>query len=149
MHNTLRTGLLLAAMTALFLAVGYLLAGEGGLMIAFVLALVMNGYSYWNSDKLVLRMHGARPVSREQAPDLYGMVEQLARRTRSCVGGWVRNRLSTPPMCKGLTMNRCAVAGLRSALGLSMPRARRSIFCRARASHIGRPQISAPTATLA
>jgi heat shock protein HtpX len=80
MHNTLRTGLLLAAMTALFLAVGYLLAGEGGLMIAFVLALVMNGYSYWNSDKLVLRMHGARPVSREQAPDLYGMVEQLARR---------------------------------------------------------------------
>ena len=80
MHNFLRTGLLLAAMTALLLTVGYLLGGQGGVMIAFVAALAMNGYSYWNSDKLVLRMHGAREVTRAQAPDLYGMVEQLARR---------------------------------------------------------------------
>jgi heat shock protein HtpX len=78
--NMMRTALLLAAMTALFLAVGYLIAGEGGALIAFVLALAMNGWAYWNSDKMVLRMHNARPVTRATAPDLVGLVEQLARR---------------------------------------------------------------------
>jgi heat shock protein HtpX len=78
--NYARTALLLAAMTALFLVVGYLLAGEGGALIAFVIALAMNGWAYWNSDKAVLRMHRARPVNRASAPDLVGLVEQLARR---------------------------------------------------------------------
>jgi heat shock protein HtpX len=78
--NMMRTALLLAAMTALFLAVGYLIAGESGALIAFVLALTMNGWAYWNSDKMVLRMHNARPVTRASAPDLVGLVEQLARR---------------------------------------------------------------------
>jgi heat shock protein HtpX len=77
--NFVRTGLLLAAMTGLFLAVGYLLAGEGGLLIAFFVALAMNGFAYWNSDKMVLRMHNARQVTREQAPELFGLVEQLVR----------------------------------------------------------------------
>jgi heat shock protein HtpX len=76
--NFARTALLLAAMTALFLAVGYLIAGEGGLMVAFLLALGMNGWAYWNSDKAVLRMHKARPVTRGSAPELVGLVEQLA-----------------------------------------------------------------------
>jgi heat shock protein HtpX len=74
-----RTGLLLAAMTALFLAVGFMLGGEAGLVIAFAAALAMNGYAWWNSDKMVLRMHGAREVGRAEAPQLVGMVEQLAR----------------------------------------------------------------------
>jgi heat shock protein HtpX len=78
--NMMRTALLLAAMTALFLAVGYLIAGEGGALIAFVIALAMNGWAYWNSDKMVLRMHHAQPVTRASAPDLVGLVEQLARR---------------------------------------------------------------------
>jgi heat shock protein HtpX len=78
--NFARTALLLAAMTALFLTVGYLLAGEGGALVAFVVALAMNGWAYWNSDKAVLRMHHARPVTRASAPDLVGLVEQLARR---------------------------------------------------------------------
>ena len=78
--NFARTALLLAAMTALFLAVGYLIAGEGGALVAFVIALAMNGWAYWNSDKAVLRMHRARPVTRASAPDLVGLVEQLARR---------------------------------------------------------------------
>jgi heat shock protein HtpX len=78
--NFARTALLLAAMTALFLAVGYLIAGEGGVLIAFFIALAMNGWAYWNSDKAVLRMHQARPVSRASAPDLVGLVEQLAQR---------------------------------------------------------------------
>ena len=78
--NFARTALLLAAMTALFLAVGYLIAGESGALIAFFIALAMNGWAYWNSDKTVLRMHQARPVTRASAPELVGMVEQLARR---------------------------------------------------------------------
>jgi heat shock protein HtpX len=78
--NMMRTALLLAAMTALFLAVGYLIAGEGGAIVAFLIALAMNGWAYWNSDKAVLRMHNARPVTRASAPELVGLVEQLARR---------------------------------------------------------------------
>jgi heat shock protein HtpX len=78
--STLRTGLLLAVMTALFLAVGFAIAGEGGALIAFVIALAMNGFAYWNSDKMVLRMHNAREVSARDPSGLVGLVEQLARR---------------------------------------------------------------------
>jgi heat shock protein HtpX len=78
--NYARTALLLAGMTGLFLAIGYLLGGSGGLMIAFIIALAMNGWAYWNSDKAVLSMQGARPVTRTEAPALFGMVEDLARK---------------------------------------------------------------------
>jgi len=78
--STLRTGLLLAGLTALFLAAGFLLGGEGGMMIALVVALAMNVFAYWNSDKLVLRMYGAREVDAGSAPALYGIVRQLADR---------------------------------------------------------------------
>ncbi|MDX1575862.1 MAG: zinc metalloprotease HtpX [Kiloniellales bacterium] len=76
--NTLRTGVLLAGLTGLFLAVGFLIGGEGGLLIAFGLALAMNAFAYWNSDKMVLRMHGAREVSESDAPSLVRLVRQLA-----------------------------------------------------------------------
>jgi heat shock protein HtpX len=78
--NFARTALLLAALTGLFLAIGYLLAGEGGLLIAFLIALGMNGWAYWNSDRAVLRMHNARAVTRASAPELVGLIEQLAGR---------------------------------------------------------------------
>ena len=78
--STLRTGLLLAGLTALFLAAGYLLGGEAGMLIALVIALAMNVFSYWNSDKLVLKMYGAREVDASTEPALYGLVERLARR---------------------------------------------------------------------
>ena len=73
-----RTALLLAALTALFLFVGLMLGGEGGLIVALVVALGMNLFAYWNSDKVVLRMYGAREVDAGSAPALYGIVEQLA-----------------------------------------------------------------------
>ncbi len=76
--NYLRTAMLLAAMTGLFLAVGYMLGGIGGMVIAFLVALGMNAFAYWNSDKMVLRMYGAREVDRQGAPGLYGIVEQLS-----------------------------------------------------------------------
>ena len=78
--NFARTALLLAAMTGLFLAVGYLIGGQGGMIIALVIALGMNFFAYWNSDKLVLRMHGAREVDAAGAPRLFGIVQDLAKR---------------------------------------------------------------------
>jgi len=78
--NTMRTGLLLAAMTGLLLAVGYLLGREQGLVIAFFVALGMNFFAYWNADKMVLAMQGARQIDRQSAPEFYTLVEQLAGR---------------------------------------------------------------------
>ncbi|TVQ38499.1 MAG: zinc metalloprotease HtpX [Geminicoccaceae bacterium] len=77
--NTMKTGLLLAAMTALFLAIGFAIAGEGGMLFALFAAAAMNVFAYWNSDKMVLRMHNAKEVGPREAPDLYRMVERLAR----------------------------------------------------------------------
>lgn len=77
--NYFRTALLLAAMTALFLVVGYLLGGKGGLLIALVVALGMNLFAYWNSDKMVLRMANAQEVGPNEAPELYGIVQGLAQ----------------------------------------------------------------------
>lgn len=78
--NTMRTGLLMAALMGLFLAAGYLLGRQQGMIIAFLLAAGMNVFAYWNADKMVLRMHGAHEVNRETAPEFYGLVEDLARR---------------------------------------------------------------------
>lgn len=78
--NFFRTMLLLAAMTALFMGVGYLIGGTGGMMIAFLFALGTNAFAYWNSDKMVLRMHHAEPVTRASAPELWDMVSRLAQR---------------------------------------------------------------------
>src|SRR5262245_47654210 len=78
--NYARTALLLAALTGLFLAVGYLIGGQGGMIVALVIALGMNLFAYWNSDKLVLRMHGAQEVDAASAPRLFGIVKDLAQR---------------------------------------------------------------------
>lgn len=78
--NTMRTGLLMAAMMGLFLAVGYVLGREQGMLLAFVIAAGMNLFAYWNADKMVLHMHGARPVDRATAPEFYRLVEELAAR---------------------------------------------------------------------
>jgi heat shock protein HtpX len=78
--NVFKTGILLAGMTALFMAIGALIGGQQGMLIALVVAAGMNVFSYWNSDKMVLRMHGAREVDEQSAPGLYRMVRDLAER---------------------------------------------------------------------
>jgi heat shock protein HtpX len=75
-----RTAILLAAMTGLFLAIGFMLGGEAGMAIAFLIAFGMNAFAYWNSDKAVLRMYGAREVGAAEAPEYYGIVRQLVQR---------------------------------------------------------------------
>jgi heat shock protein HtpX len=78
MMNTLRTAVLMAALTALFLAVGGAIGGAQGMMIALAFACATNLFAYWNSDKVLLSMYGARPVDAQSAPDLYRLVGQLA-----------------------------------------------------------------------
>jgi heat shock protein HtpX len=78
MQNFFRTSLLLAAMTALFMAVGYLIGGTNGMLIALAVAIATNLFSYWNSDQMVLRMQNAEPVDARRAPELYRLVERLA-----------------------------------------------------------------------
>ena len=75
-----RTALLMAAMTALFLLFGLMLGGEAGMAIAFVIAALMNLFAYWNADRMVLRMHGARQVGPHDAPELVSIVRALALR---------------------------------------------------------------------
>jgi heat shock protein HtpX len=78
--NVIRTAMLLALMTALFMGVGYLIGGSGGMMIAFLIAAGMNLFSYWNADKMVLRMHHAVEVDERSAPEFYRIVRDLAAR---------------------------------------------------------------------
>jgi len=73
-----KTAILLAGLTGLFLAVGFMIGGEAGMLIALVIAIGMNFFAYWNSDSMLLRMYGARQVDRQSAPQLYGIVERLA-----------------------------------------------------------------------
>ena len=76
--NYFRTTLLLAALTGLFMTIGFFIGGQSGMVIAFVIALGMNAFSYWNSDKMVLSMHNAQEVDARTAPEYYDTVRQLA-----------------------------------------------------------------------
>ncbi len=78
MGNTLKTTFLLALLTVLFVLVGKAIGGQSGMVFAFGLAVLMNVGSYWFSDKIVLRMYGAREVTEAEAPQLHGMVRRLA-----------------------------------------------------------------------
>ncbi len=80
--NMMRTAMLLALMTALFMGVGYLIGGSSGMTIAFFIAAAMNLFSYWNADKMVLRMHHAVEVDERTAPEFYGIVRDLAARAQ-------------------------------------------------------------------
>ena len=80
--NTIKTALLLGALTGLLMLIGGLFGGQNGVVIAFLFAMVMNFGSYWFSDKIVLSMYHAQPVTESEAPELYGMVKNLALRAQ-------------------------------------------------------------------
>ncbi len=80
MGNWFRTTLLLGALTALIVLIGHLLGGQQGMIFAFILALGMNFFSYWYSDKIVLKMYRAREVTPQENPGLYDMVGHIANR---------------------------------------------------------------------
>ncbi len=78
--NFMKTTMLLAAMTALFMALGFTLGGPRGAILALIVAAGMNLLTFWNADKIVLKMHNAVEVDARSHPDYYGLVEGLARR---------------------------------------------------------------------
>ena len=78
--NTIKTGLLLGALTGLLMLIGGYFGGKGGIVIAFIFAMVMNFGAYWFSDKLILKMYNAQEVSVNEAPQLYAMVKDLSLR---------------------------------------------------------------------
>jgi heat shock protein HtpX len=78
--NTLKTTILLAALGGLFMGIGQLLGGTGGLAIGLVIGLLFCGASYWFSDTIAIKVARAQPVTKQQAPELYEIVEDLARR---------------------------------------------------------------------
>jgi heat shock protein HtpX len=80
MINTLKTTFLLSLLTVLLVIMGGAVGGQGGMIVAFFMAAVINFGSYWFSDRIVLRMYNARQVSREEHPAFYGMIERLADR---------------------------------------------------------------------
>ena len=78
--NYLKTAILLAGLTALFMGVGYLIGGQAGAMLALLVAAAMNLFTYWNADKMVLSMNGAKEVDERTAPEFVGLVRELAQR---------------------------------------------------------------------
>ncbi len=80
MSNMFKTFILLAGLTALFMLVGRSLGGQHGMMIALIMAGLMNFFAYWFSDKMALAMSGAQPVSEAEAPELHAIVASLAQR---------------------------------------------------------------------
>ncbi len=82
MFNLLKTAVLMAAITGLFMAIGSMIGGQTGMMIALLVAIGMNFFSYWFSDKLVLKMYKAQQVDESSAPQFYRMVAELAQRAQ-------------------------------------------------------------------
>ncbi|MFL6815422.1 MAG: M48 family metalloprotease, partial [Bradyrhizobium sp.] len=78
--NYLRTAILLAGLTGLFMGVGYLIGGGSGAVIALLIAAATNLFSYWNSDRVVLSLYGAHEVDRATSPELFDLVAELASR---------------------------------------------------------------------
>ncbi|MGQ9688784.1 MAG: zinc metalloprotease HtpX [Desulfobaccales bacterium] len=78
MDNRVKTFILLAGLTVLMVLIGKAIGGQGGMQIALVFAVAMNFFTYWFSDKIVLRMSGAQEIGPEEAPELHRMVEELA-----------------------------------------------------------------------
>ena len=82
MFNLMKTAVLMTAITALFMAIGSVMGGHSGMMIALAIAVAMNFFSYWFSDKMVLKMYNAREVDEASAPQFYRMVRELAERAQ-------------------------------------------------------------------
>jgi heat shock protein HtpX len=78
--NTTKTIILMVGLTVLLIFAGGALAGRQGIIIAFIFAMAMNLFSYWFSDKIVLRMYNAREVTESEAPLLYGVTRELAEK---------------------------------------------------------------------
>ncbi len=115
----MKTFMLMAALTAIFLVGGFLLGGEGGMVIALLFAAGTNLFAYWNSDKMVLRMNGARQIDRAAAPEFYGIVEQLAARANLPMPKvFVMETAQPNAFATGRNPENASVAATRGLLGM-------------------------------
>jgi heat shock protein HtpX len=121
--NYTRTAILLAGLTALFMAVGYLLGGPEGMVIAFIVAVAMNLFSYWRSDKLVLSMYGAQEVDERTAPEFVGLVRDLSTRAGLPMPRiYVMNNPQPNAFATGRNPEHAAVAATTGLLDMLSPR---------------------------
>ena len=117
--NYLRTAMLLAGLTALFMGVGYLIGGAGGAMIALVIAAATNLFTYWNSDRMVLSMYGAHEVDQHTAPELVSLVAALA--ARSVEHPFSIQELVLPDALQGLDVLVRSPTGSGKTLAFALP----------------------------
>ncbi len=111
--------MLLAALTALFMGLGYTIGGSGGAIIALLFAAGMNLFTFWNADKIVLRMHGAREVDGSSCPELVGLVQQLASRAGiPCPRVYVIDSPHPNAFATGRNPENAAVAATTGLLGM-------------------------------
>jgi heat shock protein HtpX len=128
-YNGLKTAALLGLLTALILLVGYWFGGSGGLVIALVISLAMNAVSYFWSDKLALRAMRARPVTEQQAPELYAIVRDLARSANQPMPRLYVSPTAQPnAFATGRSPQHAAVAVTEGILGILTPRELRGVI---------------------
>ena len=121
--NYVKTAMLLAMLTAIFVALGAAIGGQQGMVIAFVVALGMNAFSLWNSDKMVLRMFGAQEVDERTAPEYYGLVRDLAARAELPMPRvFVMNSPQPNAFATGRSPSHSAVAASSGLLELTVER---------------------------
>ncbi len=129
MFNLLKTAVLMAAITALFMAIGGLVGGRAGMMLALVLALGMNLFSYWFSDSLVLKMYDAQPVDEATAPQFHRLVADLARRAELPMPRVYLIRDDSPnAFATGRDPRHAAVAATTGLLGMLTERELRGVM---------------------
>jgi heat shock protein HtpX len=115
--NYAKTAMLLAALTAIFVAMGAAVGGQQGMVIAFLVALAMNAFSLWNSDKMVLRMFGAQEVDERTAPEYYALVRDLAARAELPMPRvYIMNNPQPNAFATGRSPSRSAVAATSGLL---------------------------------
>ena len=118
----LRTAILLAGLTALFMGVGYLIGGPDGAIIAFFVAAAMNFFAYWNGDRIVLSMHGAQEVDEQTVPELLHIVADLAHRARLPMPRvYVIDNLQPNAFATGRNPAHAAVAATTGLLNMLSP----------------------------
>ncbi len=129
MFNLMKTAVLMAAITALFMALGSILGGQQGMMIALVVALGMNFFSYWFSDKMVLKMYNAQEVDETSAPQFYRMVRELAQRAQlPCPKVYLINEDAPNAFATGRNPEHAAVAATTGILQVLSERELRGVM---------------------
>ncbi len=129
MFNLFKTAVLMAAITALFMAIGAMIGGRSGMMLALLVAVGMNFFSYWFSDKMVLKMYNAREVDASSAPQFYNMVQELAQRAQLPMPKvYLINEASPNAFATGRGPEHAAVAATTGILNILSERELRGVM---------------------